>query len=172
MTIFPVIASFTFLLAQSSSEIIINNNVNNVENNISVKTEGSGNSSVKINNDKFEIEGTVDSVSGSTFTVDTQKITFPQNQENSVSVGNRVRVSGRIKDNILFTENIEVLGSGNSNTKTEIKIDKSELATPSLSPSPAASVTPKSEAAGSADNSGNIIKDILQNILSFLQNIF
>ena len=178
MVFLPLLSALTILLASSKSEIRINNNVNSVENNISVSTSSNSNTKVSINNDKFEIEGKVDSITSNTLTVNGQSISIANINLANIATGNQVKVKGTIKSGVLYLENIEKIGEGTSGeSKIEIKQDTGKTLTVTRTP---ISVTPTTEPTISADikiedettKSANIIVKILLQVFKALQNIF
>lgn len=157
-------SAFTFLLAESKTEININNSVNSVENNVSVSTNSNGSSVVKINNNSFEIEGTIDSVSSAKFSVDTQSISKSENigGADNIQVGNKVKVKGTIKNSILFAEELNLMSKNKA----------APTPAPVISLTPAKSASPSPIFKPDLTKSNNFFTSFFRKLQTFFRNIF
>src|SRR3989344_7303044 len=134
MIIAPIISSLliftTTLISNNSTEIKVESSGNsNSSVSVSTKSNVNTNSSVKINNSDFEIEGIIDSVSSDKFTVNDQSILIDSSQVNSYKqkgilvVGNEIKVTGNIKNGVLYAENILVKEGNPEGIITDVKTD-------------------------------------------------
>lgn len=158
------------LLANSSSEVIIENNINS--SNVSISTSSQGNTSVKIENDKFEIEGTVSSVSENSFAVDGQSISKGALSINNLKQGTRVKVSGTITNSVLYADNITLQQKNHTEEKIEITPQAVEKVSPSAIPSSPPQASSSVEIKTGTEVSNSTIINIVIKVLSFLNNIF
>ena len=169
MIIAPIISSLliftTTLISNNSTEIKVESSGNsNSSVSVSTKSNVNTNSSVKINNSDFEIEGIIDSVSSDKFTVNDQSILIDSSQVNSYKqkgilvVGNEIKVTGNIKNGVLYAENILVKEGNPEGIITDVKTDNR---VPTGNPTGVPEVK----------ESTNLVVHLLNQLLTFLKNL-
>lgn len=184
MLISPIIGTF-MLLADSRTDVKIENNINSQSSNVSINTHSSGgNSSVIINNSNFEIQGKIDSMSDSGFSVDTQAISIDSSLASSyksksiLSLNNEVKVKGSIKNSVLYAEEITLLKDNQAGTVNEPTLSPlKKLATLApLSPPASPSVVREVKGAETVNlpkiRMNNLFAGFLSGFFKLLQNIF
>lgn len=163
-------------------------NENNKENqnsiSINTKSNASTKNSVKIENNKFEIEGVVDTLSASSFTVSGQSISIDTGlvntyrQKGILKVGNEVKVKGTVKNSILYAEDVKIMNGALGNFKVDIK-NNNKVTTVTPNPSISAGPAPSGSAAVSANANVKIKANgpvdqvilFLNQILNFLKTL-
>lgn len=121
---------------------------------INTKSNTSAKNSVKIENNKFEIEGAVDSLSANSFTVNGQSVSIDTGlvntyrQKGILKVGNEVKVKGTVKNSILYAEDVKIMNGVLGNFKVEVKSNNKGTVT-------AATVTPNPSISAGPTPSGN-----------------
>ena len=210
MNILPVLSSFlilananTHLLAKNKTEIKIetsrDNNGNGKKVSVSTSSNLNTNNSVKIENDKFEIRGTVDSVSTNSFTVNSQSISIDPSlvksyrQKGILEAGQDVKVKGTIQNSVLYAQDVKVMEGALGNFKIDINNDiradrpvyprnssptenqptatPNPLVSPSLTPAGNATVSANAKIKIKARGPVDQVIAFLAQVLSLLQNL-
>ena len=146
---------------------------------------------IEVEQDKFEIRGTITTVVGNNFTVAGQTIFLDPTQVSKfkqkgiLEVNKKVKAEGIIKNDVKFATEIMVIGEGQGRFKIEIKGSSFPTTLPTASPLPTSSLTVGAfpSASPQATTSANIkvkvkavgtveqVSLFLQQILNFLKSL-